>query len=163
MFFWRGFLIFHAREISWFSINSKLLPLCTLWQNIWYSMILSCSSPSPTSWPGWACQCLWQSPIFLKAITYFSKLARSSLTMFMARTIVISKPKSMLFNLLVWFSEGFHFFWWLLTLILSRFVTFGRTHISTYRAVAPIKKLLEFFHQRQIKRNKWLIRTCNKY
>ena len=106
MVFGRGFLPFYAGEISWFAINSKLLSFCALWQNIWYSMILSCSSPSPTSWPGWACQCLWQSPIFLKAITYFSKLARSSLTMFMARTIVISKPKSMLFNLLEWFSEG---------------------------------------------------------
>ena len=87
-------------------------------------------SPSPSSWPSWAYQCPWPSSIFSQRqktccltfwynflmvkkvwnstilfITCLTKMARSSLSMFMAKSFMISKPESMLFNLLVWFYD----------------------------------------------------------
>ena len=120
-------------------------------------------SPSPPSWSGWSCQCSWWSPLWsqsqnLCCLTFwydFLKVNKAnstitsinllSLSVFMAKSIMIAKPKSMLYDLLVWFSEGLQPFVRLLSLILSRFVTLSltnehtHTNIRTYRAAVAAK------------------------
>ena len=107
-------------------------------------------SPSPPSWSGWSCQCSWWSPLWsqsqnLCCLTFwydFLKVNKAnstitsinllSLSVFiMAVSIMITKPKSMLHDLLVWFSEGLQPFVRLLSLILSRFVPLLSTNRQT--------------------------------
>ena len=106
-------------------------------------------SPSPPSWSGWSCQCSWWSPLWsqsqnLCCLTFwydFLKVNKGnstitsinllSLSVFMAKSIMIAKPKSMLYDLLVWFSEGLQPFVRLLSLILSRFVPLLPTNRQT--------------------------------
>ena len=107
-------------------------------------------SPSPPSWSGWSCQCSWWSPLWsqsqnLCCLTFwydFLKVNKAnstitsinllSLSVFiMAKSIMIAKPKSMLYDLLVWFSEGLQPFVRLLSLILSRFVPLLPTNRHT--------------------------------
>ena len=60
---------------------------------------------------------IWYSMI--SSTTFPTKLARLSLAMSMAESSIFSKPKTMLFDHLVWFSEGIQSFERLLSLILT--------------------------------------------
>ena len=100
-------------EVSWFSMHERFYDCLQI-----PSFIIYHPSSSPPSWPGWACQCPWKSPSFSESqkpccLTFLYKFlkvnksgARLSLSMFMAKYIIFSKPKTMLVDLLVSFSEG---------------------------------------------------------